>query len=169
MAKATDDIQAAETIIKTIFTGREKEKALLICRWLFEFNSSSNGHTIKCYPTEVPDICFCVDRGGDCDKQRIQTWFFRIRLNLQYILRGYKGSVPYLQPVGGTKDSLIAPKNSQKLDDACLKEHIIESYEVLLERLDSKHSTRNTNSAFVNVKHGYKERAQLEYDDDIKI
>ena len=68
-------------------------------------------------------------------KQRVRTWFFRIRQNQLFIVYGDESSAPYIQPENGPENYLITPKDSQQLDDASLMNHIIESFDFMLRRL----------------------------------
>lgn len=101
MANATDNIIDAENLIRTTFSRADvQERALEICRWLLGFNSREKGFKIKCYSAPIKQICFCADRGSDCEAKRVQTWFLRLttsslRLTLRPIT--IEPNAPYLK------------------------------------------------------------------------
>lgn len=134
MSNATDSLVEAEGMIRSTFSKTDDQKiALQICQWLLGFNSIEKGFKIKCYSTKIinGEICFCVDRGGDCESERVSTWFFRIRRNEQ-IFRRLKLNEPYLKSQSDTNNAYILSTDSKKLDLEILKKHIFESYELLL-------------------------------------
>lgn len=92
MANATDNIIDAENLIRTTFSKADvQERALEICRWLLGFNSREKGFKIKCYLASDKHICFCADRGSDCEAMKVQTWFLRLaNSDLRVIIRPIK-------------------------------------------------------------------------------
>ncbi|MBI2354846.1 MAG: hypothetical protein HYV06_07440 [Deltaproteobacteria bacterium] len=156
MSNATDSLIEAEKMIRSTFsksTVDDVERSLQICRWLFGFNSVEKGFKVKCYSTNVKygDICFCVDRPGhgDCESDRVATWFFRIRSNCQ-IFRRIALNAPYFKRQSDTNNAYILSTDSKKLDLEVLKIHIFASYELLLKKLKLKSNVSSTNALQLN-------------------
>ncbi len=138
MSNATDSLDEAEKMIRDSLID-DQERALQICCWLLGFNSIEKGFKVKCYSTKIKngDICFCIDRSGqgDCERERVQTYFYRIRKNeLQF--GDIKLSAPYLERKFNNKAYVrILSKESKNLELEKLKYHIFESYELQLNKL----------------------------------
>lgn len=149
MSNATDILIEAEEMIRGTFSKTDdQEISMQIGHWLLGFNSIENRFRVKCYSTKVPDINFCVDQGGDCESERVLTWFFRIRSN-QMIFRPIKLNAPYLKlgTSTGSNYVYILPKDSKKLDLDIIKKHIFESYLLLLNKLRLVSNVSSTNNA----------------------
>jgi hypothetical protein len=154
MSNATDSLIEAEKMIRSTFSKtEEREIALQICHWLLNFNITENRFRIKCYSTRIPDICFCVDSGGDCDSKNIRTWFFRIRASksLFMIFKLIKPNGTYLNLQSGrginTDNTFITYAESKKLNFEIIKKHIFESYELQLNKLKLVSKVSSTNNA----------------------
>jgi len=151
MSNATDSLIEAEEMIRSTFSKiDDQERSLQICRWLLSFNGIEKEFKVKCYSTNVKygDICFCVDRPGrgDCESDRVSTWFFRIRSNCQ-IFRRIALNAPYFKLQSDTNNAYILSTDSKKLDLEILKKQIFESYELKLNELSLVSKVSKTNNA----------------------
>lgn len=145
MSNATDNHIEAEKLIRTTFSKADvQERSLQICRWLLGFNSIEKGFKVKCYYAPNNQICFCVDRGRDCEAKRVHTWFLRIStLNLCFTLRPIviEPNAAYLKikikELNGSRISYaeIKPPESKAISLELLKKHFIESYKLKLNEL----------------------------------
>lgn len=145
MSNATDNLIETEKLIRTTFSKADvQERSLQICRWLLGFNSIENGFKIKCYCAPVNQICFCVDRGRDCEAKRVQTWFLRlVTSNLRLTLRPItiESNAPYIKIQIKKRNNssisyaVIQPPEGITVNFEILKKHIIESYKMKLYEL----------------------------------
>jgi hypothetical protein len=145
LTSATDNLIEAEKLIRATFAKTDAQKrALETCRWLLGFNSIEMGFKIKCYPAPAKQICFCVDRGSDCEAKRVQTWFLRLvtsdlRLTLRPIT--IEPNTPYLKMKikklnrSSISYAIIQPPDSTTISLELLKKHIFDSYELKLNEL----------------------------------
>ncbi|GEM_PF-1843523 len=170
MANATDNLVEAENLIRATFLKADaQERALEICRWLLGFNSLEKGFKIKCYSAPVNQICFCVDRGRDCEAKRVQTWFLRlVTSSLRLTLRPIKiePSTPYLKrKIKKINDysidySEIKPPESITIILELLKKHIFESYKLQLHELGLVSAVSNVE----NIQTNGDTMAKVDYD-----
>lgn len=137
MSNATDNLFDAEKMIRDSFTGSmEKERTIEICRWLFSLNSKGKDHVIKCYRPKDQSIRFCIDRGHDCEGDRVSnTLITTIKSNFQiHILPPKDTSHKYLKP-DGKYYRYIPSYFCRNLPLEDIKKHILESYFTKLEKL----------------------------------
>lgn len=137
MSNATDNLFEAEKMIRDNFTGSmEKERTMEICKWLFSLNSKGNDHLIKCYKPKDRSIRFCIDRGHDCEGDRIgNTLITTIKGNFQiHILPPKDKLYTYLKP-DGKYYRYIPSQYCRTLPMEDIKKHIMESYFTKLQKL----------------------------------
>jgi len=175
MSNATDNLIEAEKMIRRTFPNvDDQERSLQICRWLFEFNDIENGFKIKCRRRNIPDISFCIDRFGygDCDKEKVNTWFFAICIKKsQLIFRPIIPNKPYLKKESTNQNLLayINYKESKNLDLETIKLHIIESYELLINNLKLVSNVSNSNISFQQHSDKFSKNVYIPTKDDFEI
>ena len=130
MAKATNNYEEAEDIIRKIIYGSNIEKTLDICRWLFSFNEKER-HKVKFYQSygKTPDARFCIDRGGDCDGINIRTGFLIIESNFSIDGLYTKNANKYhYYKTGNQTRCRINSSDALMLTKDMIREHLMESY-----------------------------------------
>lgn len=148
MALATDDLEAAEILIQKVIFGSAVGKTFKICQWLLSFNVQEK-HIVKCYQTDRPDIRYCIDRGTDCDGDKIMTNFLVIAPNFAFY--GLYSSNPekYSYFKRDQKRWRINAKDITELPMSTIYEHIYESYEFKLNELGLMSNVPRTNNSLL--------------------
>lgn len=135
MSNATDNLLEAEKMIRSKIVGTvEQRKTVAICKWLFLINEKQNGYLIKCYTTNDDKVRFCVDRGNDCNKDKVGTSFLNINPYFEVGILSIKDTKPYYKRHDKNWCKIPAPI-SRELTDKEIHEVIWESYRERMEKM----------------------------------
>ena len=129
---ATDELMLAEEMIQDLMRNRHDQiainKAKEICRWVFSFNEYEKHHRVKCYKRNEPSVSFCVDRGNDCNKNRIRTAFLVIYPDFTLHFKLIRTDYPYIRKDNNTKYNRINGSDARNLSLEQLQGHILDAY-----------------------------------------
>lgn len=172
MAYATDDLKAAEILIQKVIFDSAVGKTLEICQWLLSFNAQEK-HKVKCYQTfgNRPDIRFCIDRGTDCEGDKIMTCFLVIEPNFELMGLYSKNPEKYSYFKRNEKRWRINSKDTIELSMSTIREHIFESYELLLKtpKISLVSKVSRTNDALQQNSDQIRDNAYLPTREDIDL
>lgn len=135
MSIATNCLIEAEEMIRSTISGTiEQNRTIGICKLLFLNNKSENPYQIKCYKRDDKSIRFCIDRGNDCNKDKINTIFLCIKSNFQLGVLASEEKNSYLKQHDHNWNTISGP-NSRGLSDKEIYEHVLGSFYTKMDKL----------------------------------
>jgi hypothetical protein len=135
MSKATDSIIEAEKMIRNFITGSiEQNRTIDICKKLFLYNIGEHGYIVKCYTRDDKSVRFCIDRGHDCDNDKINTIFLCIKSNFQLGVLSSKEKKSYIKVHDRNWDNISGPI-ARSLSDKEIYEHVLDSFYSKIDKL----------------------------------
>lgn len=140
MSNATDNMIEAEKMIRSNILGSiEQLRAITICNGLFQNNNEIIGYRIKCYTTRDDKVRFCIDRGNDCDNDKISTSFLNINPNFEIGILSAKDNKPYYLRHDKNWCQIPAPI-CREMSDKDLYEDILASYRERMQKMKMRSS-----------------------------